>query len=359
MEKVFIDIKFLKRIDLPWTITLFLAVLLGCQHIMKNEILNRLQPVPVDSGFKMANYWIWCGSIIKVDSTYHLFASRWPKGNAFPVDYLKSSEIVRTTAKSILGPYEFREVVIGERDSSYWDSNMAHNPIICKIGNNYVLFYIGCDFNTMRPGSKSYLRRIGYAVARNIEGPWHRSDKPVINRESNNPSILLDSGKIKLLFRDENLRVFLAEADSISGNFKILNDNVWPASEIEDFCLYKMENKYHFLCEEGIGYITGHERWGADLYSEYGIHNWKKFGNGIAYNHDIRLNNDSAMHCIRRERPQLVIENNMIECLVTAVYDGKNSWCQPVMIQPLIELMNKGKINIYASIILLTKCRKT
>jgi hypothetical protein len=39
------------------------------------------------------------------------------------------------------------------------------------------------------------------------------------------------------------------------------------------------------------------------------------------------------LHCNRRERPQLLIENHVITHLITAVYDGKNSWCQPVKLK--------------------------
>ena len=328
----------MKRIIFCFTIVIIFLTIKNCKEIPEKSIMNRLQAVSVNSGFKMDNYWVWCGSVIKVDSTYHLFASRWPKGSEFPIDYFSSSEIVRATSKSVLGPYEFKEVVIGERDSSYWDSNMAHNPIIQKIGNEYVLFYIGSDFTTIRPGSDRYLRRIGYAVSEKIEGPWHRSEKPVIDQESNNPSILIDDNKIRLIFRDEKLRIFLAEADSISGSFKIVNDHVWPQSKLEDFYLYKTGNQYHLICEDGEGFITGHEKWGAQLYSDDGIRNWKINGDGIAYDHDIRFKDGSVLHCNRRERPQLVIENNKITCLITAVYDGKNSWCQPVLLEHPIEI---------------------
>lgn len=324
------------------TLRIFLFLLVsGCIFQKDNSIAKRIQPVSRQSGFKMNGYWIWGGSVIKVDSVYHMFASRWPKNKEFPVDYYENSEIVRATSKTLTGPYKFQEVVIGERDSAFWDSNMAHNPSIYKIDNEYILFYIGSDFTTMQPGSKNYMRRIGYATASSIEGLWHRSDKPVINEESNNPAILVDGNKIKLLFRDENLRLFLAEAESYSGPYQIVNDNVWPESQLEDFYLFKMGNKYHFICEDGQGSITGHERWGADLYSEDGINNWKKYKNPVAYDHDIRYKDGSVLNCIRRERPQLIIENNRITGLATAVYDGKNSWCQPVELYPPIELSKR------------------
>jgi hypothetical protein len=307
----------------------------------KLSIKDRIQPVPVNSGFKMDGFWVWGGSVIKVDSTYHLFASRWPKSHEFPVDYFHSSEIVRATSKSIVGPYEFQEVIIGERDSVFWDSNMAHNPTIHKIGDKYVLFYIGSDFTTMRKGSNRFLRRVGYATASKIEGPWLRADKPIIDQESNNPAVLADGDKIKLLFRDEELRVVLAEADNFMGPYEIVNSNVWPESKIEDFYFFKIGNQSHIICEDNVGAITVHIRWGAHIYSEDGITNWKRYMQVIAYDHDILYKNGSVLNCTRRERPQLLIESNQIKSIITALFDGKDSWCQPVELFPPVELKNE------------------
>ena len=213
----------------------------------KNEektFLDRLQPVPENNGFKMDGYWVWGGSAIKVGATYHLFASRWPKKNKFPDDYFKESEIVHATSNSPLGPYTFQDVVIGERDSMFWDSNMAHNPTIHKIGNEFVLFYIGSDFATLREGSNRLLRRVGYATAENIEGPWKRSELPLIDEESNNPAFLVEEdGRVKFLYRDEKLVVKMATAEIFRGPYRSVNNNVWPTARLEDFYLFKKENK--------------------------------------------------------------------------------------------------------------------
>ncbi len=295
---------------------------------------ERLQPVPKDSGFKMDNYWVWGGSLIRVDDTYHLFASRWPRDGDFPDDYRNHSEIVRATSNDPLGPYEFQEVVIGERDSTYWDSNMAHNPTIHKIGDQYVLFYIGSDYTTYREGSKYLLRKVGYAIASSIDGPWHRSDQPVIDVESNNPAVLVEDNKVRLLYRDAPLRVYLAEAPDFRGPYELINDNVWPEHKIEDFYLFKMNGTYHFICEDNVGGISGHERWGVHLFSENGIDDWKKFNPVIVYDHELKYTDGSTLHCNRRERPQLLIQGGHITHLLTSVYDGNNSWCQPVALDP-------------------------
>ena len=32
-----------------------------------NEFRDRLLPAPMDGGFRMDGYWVWCGSVIKGD----------------------------------------------------------------------------------------------------------------------------------------------------------------------------------------------------------------------------------------------------------------------------------------------------
>ena len=313
-----------------FSILLVLIGTLSANRVDSQTISFELDKTPVESGFKMEGYWVWCGSMIKVGSVYHLFASRWPKSGPFPEGYKTNSEIVRATSKSPLGPFKFEEVLIGERDSGYWDANMSHNPTIHRIGDEYVLFYIGSDFTTLQEQSKALLRRVGYATARSIEGPWERSNKPIIETESNNPAVLPDGGGIKLMYRDAKLRIYIAEAKSYKGPYRMVNDNVWPSCKLEDFYLFRTKEGYHMICEDNTGGISGHERWGVHLCSPNGSTEWQKCVPLVVYDHALLLDNDRILHCTRRERPQLLVENNRITHLVTAVFDGKNSWSQPV-----------------------------
>lgn len=317
--------------DVKMKRTIILILLLATYSLSNAQPVNfEFEKTPTDSGFKMEGYWVWCGSMIKVDSVYHLFASRWPKTSQFPEGYRTNSEIVRATSKSPYGPFIFEELVIGERDSLYWDSNMAHNPTIHKIGDEFVLFYIGSDFTTRQTNSASLLRTVGYATSKSIYGPWQRSDKPIIETESNNPAVLIEKDAVKMMFRDSQLRIYIAEGTSYKGPFTIKNDDVWSQCRLEDFYLFKTKNEYHMICEDNVGGISGHERWGVHLYSPDGINSWKIYNPHVVYNHDIVFENDSVLHCTRRERPQLLIENNKITYLITSVYDGENSWSQPV-----------------------------
>jgi hypothetical protein len=215
---------------------------------------------------------------------------------------------------------------------------MAHNPTIAKVGDEYVLYYIGSDFSTPGVGNYPYLRRVGYATAKNIEGPWKRSDKPLFNFESNNPAVLVEDGKIRMLFRDEELKVSLAVADHYSGPYEVLNKDVYPLTRIEDFYMFRMNNEYNFICEDNVGKISGHERWGVQLTSDDGVNNWETSRNVVVYDHDIAYTDGSVLQCNRRERPQLIIENGSITGIATAVYTGSESWCQPVPLNPPLKL---------------------
>ncbi len=317
-----------------YRVIVFMMLLHSCSNYSDIPFQQRIQPVAKNSGFKMEGYYVWGGSIIQVDGKFHMFASRWPAYRDFPHDYFTMSEIVRATADKPEGPYTFQEVVICERDSVFWDSNMAHNPVIYKIEDTFVLFYIGSDFTTMRSGNRP-LRRVGYATARNIEGPWIRSDNPVINEESNNPALFVEpDGSVKLIYRDAGLRVFLATAPSYEGPFSVQNDNVWPDAKIEDFYLFKRKNRYHLICEDNVAHVTGHERWGAHLVSENGISDWQVHEHPVVYSHDIVFDDGSVLNAVRRERPVLFIDDGAVRYLLTSVFDGQNTWCQPVKIFP-------------------------
>lgn len=307
--------------------------LITCHRVISQPINFEFDKTPMNSGFKMEGYWIWGGSMIRVDSVYHLFASRWTKRGEFPDGYRTDSEIVRATSLSPLGPFEFQEIIIGERDSAFWDSNMAHNPTLSKIGDEFVIFYIGSDFSTFQNGSRLLMRRIGYATSKSVYGPWIRSDKPLFDTDSNNPAVIIDQSGAKLLFRDAKLRVFIAEADEYRGPYRIVNDNAMPDTPLEDFFVFRSGGLYHIICEDNIGKVSGHVRWGVHLVSENGISGWRKYDPLIAYDHAIIFENDSVMRCNRRERPQLLIENKQITHLLTAVYTGKESWCQPVKLK--------------------------
>jgi len=116
----------------------------------------------------------------------------------------------------------------------------------------------GSDFTTLRQGSNRLLRRVGYATARRIEGPWTRCDRPLISEESNNPAIWFDQDQpVRLICRDENLVVKIADSESYKGPYLLKNENVWPGARLEDFYLFRSGGEYHFICEDNEGSVGG------------------------------------------------------------------------------------------------------
>src|SRR5436305_9782657 len=85
----------------------------------KRSLKDCLQPAVKKGGFAMADQILWCSSVIKVGDTYHMFASRWP--NQYGMGgWTKYSECVRAESKDLIGPYEFKEVVLQKRPDN-WD----------------------------------------------------------------------------------------------------------------------------------------------------------------------------------------------------------------------------------------------
>lgn len=280
------------------------------------------------TGFAMEGWFVWCGAAIESGGTYHLFASRWPEATKFPEGYRTHSEIVRATADHPEGPYIFREVVIGRREAGPWDSGMAHNPAIYRVGGTYVLYYIGSDVG-------SRLRRIGIATAPSPAGPWRRSDRPLdlgIEGDANNPSAWFESdGSVKLIWRTVDLRVRVSTAPAFGGPYALANENAWPAAKLEDFFLFRSGGAFHLVCEDNVGQVTGHVRWGAHLVSSDGIGGWRAWPEPVVYDHEIRWTDGGRLDAVRRERPWLLLDaQGRPTHLFTAVYDGRRTWNQPV-----------------------------
>lgn len=296
---------------------------------------GRLGPAPRPGGFAMDGWFVWCGSVLRSGTNWHMFASRWPADTGFPEGYRAHSEIVRAEAARPEGPYAFREVVIGARAAGRWDSGMAHNPAVYRAGGRFVLFYNASDI-----GSRH--RQIGCATAPAVEGPWTRRDGPLDLGEAtdaNNPAACFeDDGSVRLAWRTADLRVCISTAPSFEGPYRVANSNAWPAARLEDFFLFKAADGYHLVCEDNAGSVTGHARWGAHLRSADGIGGWRPCDPPVVYDHTIAWEGGGEFHPVRRERPWLLVDDGRITHLFTAVFDGQRTWNQPVPVNPPVRL---------------------
>jgi hypothetical protein len=92
------------------------------------------------------------------------------------------------------------------------------------------------------------------------------------------------------------------------------------------------------ICEDNVGLVSGHVRWGVHLVSDDGITGWKRYNPVVVYDHELKYADGDILHCVRRERPQFIIVKNRIIGLITSVYDGKDTWSQPLMLRKPIKL---------------------
>lgn len=298
---------------------------------MLKSMFERLKPLKIDSGFRMEGYYIWCGSVIKVDNKYHMFASRWPEKEGFPDGYRCHSEIVRAVSDDPCGPFTFCETVISGRKGNWWDAQMAHNPTIHKIGDKFVLFYTGSQ--SINPST----RAIGYAYANKIDGHWSRSDTSIeLVEDCNNPAVFVKPDhSIILVFRYADLKIGIATSNTFDGHYKIQNHDIMPHIQLEDPYLYYNGKSYEIVLEDNAGKLTGHIRYGGSIISKNGIDNWTiNPTSPVCYTHTLSYEDNSTILVERRERPQLIInQQGKATHLYTAVlYKGK-TWnaCQEIM----------------------------
>lgn len=88
-------------------------------------------------------YHVWGSSpVVGPDGKVHLFVARWPVSAKFVPGWYTHCEIARYVSKKPEGPFQFKEVVLKGTETSSWDKVAPHNPTVQKVGDKYVLLYI-------------------------------------------------------------------------------------------------------------------------------------------------------------------------------------------------------------------------
>ena len=300
---------------------------------------DRILPAPVGGGFSMPGYWVWCGSVIQgEDGLYHMFAARWPQTLPFFNGYLVASEVVRAVSKTPQGPYHFAEVILPERGEQFWDGRMTHNPTIHRLGDKFLLFYIGATYPGARPSGESlrgenapkdFLRatyatiRIGLATSNSVYGPWQRQVQPILEPRpgkwdgsvvTNPAPCLLKDGSILLYYRSntpQGLRIGLARSPELGLPFERVQDDpvlrLEGDSHVEDPFVWQTAEGFQMLAKDLTGSITGEKHAGVMAVSADGIA-WKVANPPKAYSRTIRWDNGSVTTQGCLERPQLLFD---------------------------------------------------
>lgn len=326
---------------------------------MNKGLFERLLPAPINGGFRMEGYWIWCGTVVQgEDGRFHMFASRWPKDYPMHPGWLIASEVVRAVADTPEGPYAFQEVVLPARGAEYWDGRMTHNPHIIKHGDTYVLFYTGSTnpLPDAAPGQPLQLddlrvlaaragKRVGIATSKSVFGPWERRDAPILATRpgkfdsfltSNPAPCIQEDGSVLLIYKARQyegnthgkMTIGAAWAEHYDAPFRILSeDPVFPPSlfHLEDPFIWKTESGYNLIAKDMDGRVCGEKHAGIHACSSDGLH-WELNSNPKAYSRTVAWDDGSSITMGNLERPFLLFRDGRPTHLFAAVADGSGGF---------------------------------
>lgn len=329
---------------------------------MKKTLQELMLPAPLNGGFSMEGYWVWCGSVIRgEDGKYHMFASRWPKEYPMHPGWLAASEIVRAVSDTPAGPYEFQEVVLPARGPQYWDGRSTHNPQIKKYGDTYYLYYMGSTHPFPELEKPREMRhedavtvvarankRIGVATSKSIFGPWERRDTPLLSPRPDhfdnflvsNPAPCIDkNGGCTMIYKTrtylEDLHApflhgpmsfgVVKSAHCGDGFVRMLEKPLFANQEIEleDPFIWLDEDGYNLMAKDMKGNVCGEKMGGIYAHSEDGV-NWELKKDFLFYSRSILWEDGTVREMGNLERPFLLFEDGKPICAFFATSDGVN-----------------------------------
>lgn len=233
------------------------------------------------------NYSIWgCAPIQGDDGKTHLFVARWPEKNVDPA-WRKSSEIAHYVSDNPEGPFKFSEVAIKGTGKETWDKYAPHNPEIKKVGDTYVLLYIGNTDYSQPPHPAN--QSIGMALSKSPYGPWKKVgvDGQILDDEDPtkwnyhsrcgvvNPTFLAVNNKFYLYFKTigkDGLKYGLAISENLEGPY-LITDKPVTSNEgtLEDGTVFFYKDHIYLLTTDNHGHNTGIRGGGTLWKSKDGI----------------------------------------------------------------------------------------
>ncbi|WP_079911863.1 glycoside hydrolase family protein [Paenibacillus sp. 32352] len=319
------------------------------------NLSEKLKPAPLNGGFRMDGYWVWCGSVVKgEDGRFHMFASRWPQTLPMHPGWIMGSEVVRAVSDTPEGPYEFQEVVLPARGAQYWDGRSTHNPHITKCGDTYLLYYMGSTHPLPEPVPGETIglddprcivgranKRVGLAVSKSVFGPWERSDAPLLPTRpgrfdsfltSNPAPCVHKDGSVLLVYKARRyegnvhgkMTIGVAYADHFSGPYERSLDEPLFSPEkfhIEDPFIWKTESGYELIAKDMDGNIGGEKHGGVHAFSKDGKQ-WAFCERPKAYSRTITWEDGTVQTMGSLERPFLLFQDGKPTHLFAAVANG-------------------------------------
>ena len=340
----------------PPSLTYNVDSLLALKKTTQNPIFSRLGKAIKGSGFGMKGYWVWDGSALKgEDGKYHIHCSRWPDSLLMHPGWMATSEIIHCVADSAQGPYTFKNLVFSARGAQYWDGRSTFNPQVFKHKGKYYMFYVGSTHPFEEPTAKAFdlkskwcivgrsNKRVGLAVAENVNGPWKRFDKPIIDTEPNtfysfltsNPTpVMHEDGSVLIMFKGRSyignvhsgMSLGVAYAKNAEGPYTVLNNkkpvfDYTDCGEQEDPFMWKDKAGYHLVFKDQVAQFTGERGAGVLSHSTDGIH-WTLDKEPKAWSKAIEWSDGTKQIMGQLERPFIMFENNKPAYIFFSTMDG-------------------------------------
>ncbi|WP_430971631.1 sialate O-acetylesterase [Sunxiuqinia rutila] len=230
-------------------------------------------------------YTTWGTSpIMDEDGKVHLFVARWP-GNKVEPGWRTCGEIAHYVGDAPEGPFRFSDLALTPTTEDTWDHVSVHNPAIHKVGEQYVLLYIGNNNGKQPPHPAN--QHIGMAVSKSLYGPWTKvgKDGKILSPPDNpnywnyqatngvnNPAFLQHpDGGFFLYFKSQGGKMGLAIAEKLEGPYVQLPFPVTQNNQaVEDGYAFLLDGQFCLLTTDNHGLI---EKGGGILWkSEDGIH---------------------------------------------------------------------------------------
>ena len=281
----------------------------------------------------------WGGSVVAdsdSQTTWHMFASMFD--NATLSSWESKSIVVRMESNvSIDGPYVYKDTVAAPRttaDPPLWDSADCHNPTVHRIGNEFVVFYIGVGVNESGANSDKP-QSIGAAFATSPRDPWTRLKQPLLVADQawecggasecgvSNPAIVVrNDSSVLMFYRGNNDRgVGVASASTWRGPYKKSPESVHSNGIFKGDLVVGLEDMYAWqnppaTHRDGCHMVLHQEAQGVENLGAHAftadptcISGWQltKPRPSRAYGPEFAWDNGTTTTFGSRERPQIVL----------------------------------------------------
>jgi len=326
------------------------------------DLAHKILDVSEKNILRNSDYHNWGSSIVKgEDGKYHLFYAQMSQKIGFS-SWLTDGIISHAVADSLTGPYAHKEVVLKGRGPGYWDAYTAHNPRIKFFEGKYYLYYMSTNTGdrtlteneweeAIHGGITNEFRalvrmnqRIGVAVSENVNGPWERFDKPIVEPSGPiaqitcNPAVTQrpDGGYIMIIRGDKpNVKYAngkwpaqnelirsqaIALSNSPTGPWEVQPKLAVGNLNSEDPAIwYDVKRERYYGVYHAFGYM-------GMITSVDGL-NWQKAKHYKVLDKAINKADGQKILAGRLERPFIYVEDGVPKVLTVAVLEkGNNSY---------------------------------